>query len=44
VAQSGNVYAWRWGTAAKKSAIAGKLAAQHAEYIDKYGRSAQKPL
>lgn len=43
-AQSANVYAWRWGTAVKKSAVAGKLAAQHANYIDKYGRSAQKPL
>lgn len=42
--QSGNVYAFRWGTSSKKSAIAGKLAAQHASYIEKYGRSAQKPL
>lgn len=43
-AQSANVYAWRWGTAVKKGAIAGKLAAQHANYLEKYGRSAQKPL
>lgn len=43
-APSANAYAWRWGTAVKKGAIAGKLAAQHANYLEKYGRSAQKPL
>ena len=39
-----NVYAMRWGSAVGKSALAGKLAASHAKYIEQYGRCAQKPM